>query len=415
MNAMLIIGFVALVALFIFWSAFRNWIGRQLNTIWGFVTLYAPNVANALVGAFNWIRTAVGVYAFILLCTAIVALILMAFALLIHWPTGSAFLFVLAICLVILAWLPAGIILRVFKVTDAVVPQALKALIAWIAFLGWLCLMSPDVITMKSLLGAALFGFIFFGSAFKTKAIDKLIIPLVVVMCLWTAWSYFWPESFRSMTRYTESWAKRIQTAKDRGSIDHEMNAATTYGLVLENVYVTYSLSEDTVLEEHADTLLTGTTVKIANHKREVKVIDGQGFVQIIKAKKNGSYVGGRKVWIEAEYVQLATPRELIPENDDLLKRKKVVNKSTSVRDSIFTQGTYYIDVNGVTPFNIVVHPTKTGCARYNMSSDDYNYKISYFGGGVVKDGPNVVYPYFAIPKFQLISSTNEQVKLVVS
>lgn len=341
MNAMLIIGLVALIALFIFWTAFRNWIGRQLNAIWGLLTIYTPTVANALVGVFNWVRRIISIYAFILLITAIVAIILMAIALLINWPTGSAFLFVLAICLVILAWLPAGIILRVFKVTDAVVPCALRALIAWIAFVGWLCLMAPDVITMKSLLGAALVGFIFFGTTFKTKALDKLIAPLVVVMCLWTAWGYFWPESFRSTTRYTESWAKRIQTAKDRGSIDHEMNAATTYGLILEDVYVTYSLSNDSVLKEKADTLLTGTKVKIANHKKEVKVIDGQGFVQIIKAKKNGSYVGGKKVWIEAEYVQLATPRELIPENDDLLKKQKTNQKPEAPKQLTLSKGVY--------------------------------------------------------------------------
>ena len=412
---LLIIVLVALVALFIFWTSFRNWIGRQLNAIWGLLTIYAPTVANALVGAFNWVRRVVGIYAFVLLITALVALVLMVIALFINWPTFSAFLFVLAICLVILAWLPAGIILRVFRLTDAVVPSVLRVLIAWIAFVGWLCLMCPDVITMKSLLGAALVGFIFFGSAFKTKAIDKLIIPLVVVMCLWTAWSYFWPESFRSTTRYTESWAKRIQTKQDRGSINNETDASTTYGAILQDVHVTYDLINDSVLDEHADTLLVGTIVKISNHKKEVKVIDGQGFVQITKAKKNGSYVAGKKVWIEAEYVQLAGPRELIPENNDLLKRQQAAKKSTSEKDSIFTQGTYYIDVNGATPFNIIVRPTKTGCDRYSMSSNDYNYKVSYFGGRTIQDGPGVVYPYFPTPKFKLISSTNDRVKLVVS
>lgn len=347
MNILLVIGVIALVAFVIalvLSHDFRHWIGDTLTAIGLLIADAIPVVGNWLRDALILVRRVISIYAFILLITAIVALVLMAIALLIHWPTGSAFLFVLAICLVILAWLPAGIILRVFRVTDAVVPCALRALIAWIAFVGWLCLMAPDVITMKSLLGAALVGFIFFGSTFKTKAIDKLVVPLVIVMCLWTAWGYFWPESFRSTTRYTESWAKRIQTKKDRGSINNETDAATTYGQALKDITVLYNLVNDSILNDAmVDTLKIGTIVKIVSHKQEIKVIDGQGFIQIQLANLKGSFVRGQKYWVEAEFVQLANPREVTPDNPDLLKNRtaKTNQKPEAPKQVLLSKGVY--------------------------------------------------------------------------
>lgn len=344
----LIISLVALVALLIFWTAFRNWIGRQLNAIWGLLTIYAPTVANAFVGVLNWLGRVLGIYSIILLGTSVVALVLMIIALLFLGPTASAFLFVLAICLVILAWLPAGVILRLFRITDAVVPCALRSLIAWVAFVGWLCLMAPDVITTKSLVAAALVGFIFLGATYKTKAIDKLIVPLVVIMCLWTAWSFFWTESFRSTTRYVESWAKRIQTHKDRGSIDNEVDAATTYGIVLQDITVLYTCPHDTILDEQAvDTVKIGTKVKIGSHKKEIRVIDGQGFIEIqLPDKKTGSFVRAKKYLVEAEYVQLASPREVTPEDRSLLRKRGVPNNEPTLPayvGGIFSQGDHVL------------------------------------------------------------------------
>lgn len=326
MIAILIIGLVALIALFIFWTAFRDWLGRQLDAIWTIIVAVAPGIAAWLLNAFNWVGRAVGRYAFILLCVAAVVLVLMIVGLFIPWPAWSAFLFVLAICLVLLAWFPAGVILRLFRLTDAVVPRALRALIAWIAFVGFLCLMCPDVITIKTLLGAALVGFIFFGSTFKTKAIDKLIVPLVVCMCLWTAYGYFWPESFRSNIQIAESFAKRLQSVKDRTSRENETYAATTYAVALRDIVALYECSHDTVLTDvAADTVKRGTIVKLVSRKHEIKVIDEQGFVEIQLANKKGLFVGGQnKYYVEAEFVELATPRDITPKEDlkDLLKKQ---------------------------------------------------------------------------------------------
>jgi hypothetical protein len=91
------------------------------------------------------------------------------------------------------------------------------------------------------------------------------------------------------------------------------------------------------------------------------------------------------------------------------------VAASAVVKDSIFRKGVYYIDVNGgETPYNIVIYPTKVGCARYNLSSEDYNYKILFSDGEVVQADPNAIVRHRDRPVFKLFSSAKERVKLVV-
>lgn len=341
MNVILILGIIALIAMLIFWNAFRNWVGNQLNAIWDIIEIYAPALAALLVDAFDWVRNASRVYLVVFLITALLSLVLLTLSLLINSPILTAMAFILAICLMIVVWLPAGIILRVFKLTDGVIPSVLKELVAWVAFVGWLGLMCPDVLTFKSFLGAALVGFIFFGIAVKINALEKLVAPLVIVMCLWVAWGYFWPESFRATTRYTESWAKRIQTKKDRGSINNETDVATTYGQALQDIIVLYELNDKGILNDAiVDTVKMGTIVKLVSHKAEVKVIDGQGFLEIQLANQRGSYVRGVKYYVEAEYIQIASPWDVTPKNPDLLKnRHSKTSVSVSKVGGIFRVG----------------------------------------------------------------------------
>ena len=112
--------------------------------------------------------------------------------------------------------------------------------------------------------------------------------------------------------------------------------------------------------------------------------------------------------------------------NVDLLKDRaeKIEKIKTSepikfpinqVQDSIFTKGTYYINVEGKTSFNIVVVPTKHGCARYTLSSKKYNYAIIFSDGEIIQDGPGVIVAYREKPVFKLYSKTGDIVKLVVS
>jgi len=260
--SILIVILMAFLGTFIFSPEFRTWISDSVEAI------------GLLLGeVFVWVRKWVRRYVYFVLVMALAVLGLIIWALLTSSPTFSAFLFVLAICLVILTWLPAGVILRLFRVTDAVIPRVLREFVAWVAFVGWLSLMCPEVLTMKSLLGAALVGFIFFGTCTKIKVLDRIIAPIVIVMCLYSAvWSFFWPESFRSNTQFVESGAKRVQSIKDRISRENETYAATTYAVTLRDIVALYKCTHDTVLTDVAvDTVKRGTIVKLVSRKRRLK------------------------------------------------------------------------------------------------------------------------------------------------
>lgn len=426
----MIIVIVALVIFFgliIFCRDFRTWLGNTLQAIVLLIANAIPAVAVWLVDVLRVVGRIVGIYSIVLGATALFALILIVVALLINAPGFTAFAFVLAISLVLLAWLPAGIILKVFRINKNVVPLAMKTFIAWVAFVGFLGLVMPDVLTFKSIMGAALVAFILLGVTTKIKALDVIIFPLVIIMCLSVAWKHFFPEDFRSTTRFIASWGKVVNTAKDRSSIDNETGAATTYGVVLRDVTTLYDFTTNKktgteIPSFEKISLSKGTIVKISSHKQEVKEFDGQGFVRIQLANADGSFVLGEKRWIEAEYVMIATPRDLTPEDKSLLPQQTppVTTQPapsepiSSVRDSIFTTGEYYINVKGETPYNIVIVPSKIGCAMYSLSSEKYNYQIKFFQGDLIQGSPTASLKYYERPKFQLCSQQGDLVKLTV-
>lgn len=414
MNLILILIFIAIVVMIIFWTGFRTWISRQLNALWTLVTIYVPVVATWIGGVFRFIIRALGVYSLTVLILSAIALALIFISLLIGSPAFTAFAFVFGLGLILLAWLPAGVILRAFKVTNNIVPQVIRTFVAWVAFVGFLALVFPDIASFKTMMGAALIALITLGLTARFNALDKVIFPLVALMVLTITWKHFFPENFRSTVRYTQSWDKRINTAKDRGSIGNETEAATTYAVILKDVKSLYSKpGED--MDEIVKSLDEGTLVRIVNHKQEVLVYDGQGFVEIQIAKDNGSFVNGRKYWIEAEFVRVVSPGEI------MAKEKKEENSSnnsptpqpiTEVRDSIFYPGTYYIDVNGVTPFNIVPVSNR-GCVNINLSSDRLAYFIMFSDGEVIKASQSSN-KYRENLVFRL-KAQNERIRLVVS
>lgn len=311
----------------IFSGGFHKWITRNLHALGLLLASIAPALFGVIAGLFKAIFGVMKIYSIILLITTLIALGLITISLFIN----SQALIVLAILLIIIAWLPAGLILRASRLTTRVIPGSLKTFIAWTAFVGFLGLMCPDVLTLKSFLGASLVGLIFFGVCVKMNILEKIVVPLIFIMCFWTAWNYFWPQSFRSTTRYVESWAKRTQSKKDRGSIRNETEAATTYAVTLRDVVALYKCSHDTVLTDVAiDTVKRGTIVKLVSRKKEIKVIDEQGFVEIQLANKKGLFVGGQnKYFVEAEFVQLATPSDITSKEDlqNLIKKHEVTNE----------------------------------------------------------------------------------------
>jgi hypothetical protein len=182
-----------------------------------------------------------------------------------------------------------------------------------VALFGFLAMLYPNLLSFKLFLALNLLGLIVFGMAARFRFLDKVVVPLIVCICFIYAWQYFLPDSYRSATRYLSSWSRRISTFTDRGSLGNEVEAVATYGSFLKDITVLYRLTDNSLHD--FDTLLSKETiVKVVNHKEEIMVYEGQGFVLIQLAKENGSFIGGSKYWIEAEFVRLVNPKKLVSE-----------------------------------------------------------------------------------------------------
>lgn len=385
--AMISIIFVVFMALMIFVTPFRTFVIGELSAIALLIGHYVP----------DWLRSAaraVGIYTFILAAVTLLGFLLMFIAILIGNPGLTGFLFLFSLSLILLAWLPAGVILRTFRVTAAVVPQSLKVAIAYLAFVGFLGLVTPGVFTFSTVVGAGLVALILMGAAAHFNFLDRVIIPLVLIMCIVLAWQNFFPESYRSSVRYASSWSKRFDTFKDRGSIGNEAEAATTYGVLLKSINVLYTKTPNGGLAETEVSLNRGTNVLIVSHKDEVLIVDGQSFVQIKLAKKNGSFVNGQKFLVESEFVQLASPRELVPEDDSLLPggdtEGNSLGKISVTKLNLGTNVFHLPNVGDETPFMSFPDGIKVS---YKISSSDYGHKIIYSDGREFEGSPNGALP----------------------
>ncbi len=412
MNIILITVFMTFMVMLIFWTSFRNWIGRQLGALWVIAQAYFPNI-------WNNVRNFLGLYSIVLVITAVISLVLIILGLLVPWPGFTAFAFVLACMLILLAWLPAGIILRVFRINTAVVPQALKVFIAWIAFLGFLAMVFPELVSFTALMGVALVALISLGLTAKMNFLDKVIWPLVVVMLLTIGWKHFFPESFRSTVRYTQSWSKRITTLKDRGSINNEMDAATTYAVVLMDTRVLYVKNgEQLDVVDHP--LTRGTIVRLVNHKSEVFVYEGQGLVEIQLSTENETFINGRRYWIEAEFVQIASPRDIVPRDDSLLPKNQQAQSSSPQQSQpleliVLGPGTHRIKVLPGEPSELmqIRASNPMACGPYSFQSPRYNYEIWFTDGDRIIGGRGIM-PHKVNPIFRLFSQTGDEVTIIV-
>lgn len=98
--------------------------------------------------------------------------------------------------------------------------------------------------------------------------------------------------------------------------------------------------------------------------------------------------------------------------NSKKTKSQPINEEYDVVPDRIFSSGIHYIDVNGITPFNIIINPSEKG-GEYSLVSENYNFKIIFSDGDVITPGIGVNTGYRPVTKFRLKGS--DRVKLVVS
>ena len=269
------------------------------------------------------------IYAIAVGAVIVVDIIAIIFALLVQSPVFSGLVF-LAVCTnFFVVWLPLGVVLKIFKVNSAVVPPSIRSFFAWLSFVAFMAVMAPELFSMKVVIVASILAVFFLALPTKVKFMEKILMPFVVIMLLVVGWQHFFPEDFRSSVRYAQSWSKRVNSSKDRGSIDNETEAATSYAQMLRDIDVLYVQSTHFLDPDTSNHLKRGDVVRLVDHKDAVTVYDGQGFVEIQLKNAQGTYFKGPKYWIEAEFVQIASSRDIVPEDDSLLPKN--AQKASSV------------------------------------------------------------------------------------
>jgi len=95
-------------------------------------------------------------YALIAGVTIIVIVSLLFLAIMIGSPIFSGLVFLVAIVCFFVLWLPLGVVLKIFRINNAIVPTPVKSFFSWVAFVGFMAMMTPDVFTLKTTLVASL-------------------------------------------------------------------------------------------------------------------------------------------------------------------------------------------------------------------------------------------------------------------
>jgi len=410
LTLVLLILLAAFLSLIVFWKKFRDYLGNKIVAAGKLVKTHFPAVYDGIKKFFRFLARIIGAYALFILISSLVATLLIIIALLSGSSTFIAIAFILALFLLFLAWLPTGVILRVFGINKVVIPQSLKTFVSWVALFGFLAMLYPNLLSFKLFLALNLLGLIVFGMAARFKFLDKVVVPLIIFICFIYAWQYFLPDSYRSTTRYLSSWTKKISSFTDRGSLGNEVQAVATYGSFLKDITVLYQLTDDGGLHDFDTLISKETVIKVVDHKEEVMVYEGQGFVLIQLAKENGSFVGGDKYWIEAEFVRLINPKKLVYEkasnlNSSSSQSKNSNQKSRELEDKNIVYDRNKIDFLLYGTGKTYAYELQAGeftpwrgfkdnyFSNAGISSETYDYTIYFSDGTSYKGGPDTPIP----------------------
>ena len=356
---------------------------------------------------------------------AIAAFIILGVA--INVPVVTGICFSLSIVLFYLVFLVPGLFFRLIRVNQTVFPPAIKTAAAWLAVLGFLGMFSPEALSFDLLLGVGFLAFIALGIATKTDFLTKVAYPLVLAMCFIVVWKFVAPENFRAATRHFYAKNAQVNSWNDRKSIEAEADALVTYARPNRHISVVYIATmekdEDGIeyisgMKEKEDfSINENTLIKVYNHKGNVMQYEGQGFVMVQIAKKNGSFVNSGKYWLEADYLTILSPGDLAEERRIAAEQKQraatIAQPQVQFQPTASTKPTVY---EAVGTYTIAAANQESGwvtvanCRHFNFTH--YNFEIVYKDGTSKKVWEEKSLP--SIATFKVINRSNEPVGLLV-
>jgi hypothetical protein len=386
---------VAVVAVLIafrpdFRTDFNNFLIGILHELW--------EAADAVV---TFLIPIIRTYGIIIAIVLVIDTALVTLGLLIHSPEIKAISILLACGLYLVTYLPLGLLLRGSTLTCAVFPRQIRAYVAWLCFIAFLGLIWPEIISEPIVLLGALLVIGIFSGLMSKKSMLPVAAFLTVIIVSATIWEYVDPDSYRvlrgNFTAHKEAVVENIH----RNTIETKSDAKSTYGRLLKDVKVAYtvSLENDSIVSmtDYSVSLSKDSTFLVMGHKKDVYPYDGQTFVEIKLPSQNGSFVSGTKLWIDADLVEIGSRKNVEGlqagrEQAKIQKYDNVVTKSfvqsqSSPSISATTASSFY-DVVGSYPLGLAfgqesgwikVGPCHTG----NFSSD--SIQLTYRDGSSVK------------------------------
>jgi len=374
---------------------------------------FRTGVANAITNVVEIVFGVARIYA-LAVGAAIISMTLLVFiALMIGSPVLSGIVFLFAIVVFFILWLPLGVVLKLFNATPAVVPIGVRSFFAWLAFVGFLAMMTPDIFTMKTTLIAALLAIFFAMIPARFNSLEKLVMPLIIIMCLIGAWKIISPDNFRSFRRHGNATGGVITTWNDRRSFTKEANSSSTFARLEQDAKVVYTATIDndqiTSLTPVAMDLKFGTIFLLCNQKEETKIFQGQAFTKIQFSNEQGSYVNGNCFWIEANLLKVGTL-------DDVRISKKPGDCSpVGERLVALGPGTHTLILAPGEVVHLKTYPSRDGCNLLTMSSPTFNYQYKFGQQRWSPDGNGIIYPYMKQPECLLCSKTGDTLTIMVA
>jgi len=351
-------------------------------------------------------------YALIAGVTIIVIVSLLFLAIMIGSPIFSGLVFLVAIVCFFVLWLPLGVVLKIFRINNAIVPTPVKSFFSWVAFVGFMAMMTPDVFTLKTTLVASLVAIFIL---MLTSRFNKLVLLLVIIMCFFSAWKLIAPDSFRAVDRHRLAISSLFTTANDRAALRKEAKASSTFGRLIKDVRVVY-LRNGSQLAEIPVSLPKGTIVLLCDQKRGASIFQGQSFVEVRLPNNYGSYVNSQCYWLESNLLEIGTMASLTPAEKSSEERH--VLRDTIVRDTIMSvslgPGIHKLQLKPGQTIRLRTTPSKDGCGLLSMSSPTYSYQFKFDGRSWEHDGPAVKYPYMRYPTCLLRSQCGDIITIKV-
>jgi hypothetical protein len=238
--------------------------------------------------------------------------------------TGVAF--VLAIILFTVAYAPIGITKALFG--HEPVPRIVKLIVGWLAVAGWVGMMYPTATNWVVVLILLFVGII--TTVFsKTNIIEKVIVPVVIILTVSAGIREVFPDTYRASTRWMTSNGKMGVAYVDRQSLMSEGTTSSNFAKPIKDIFL-YKIDKmritNTGIIWSKDSIL-----RVLSPKDTGITVNGLLFIKVQIPDENGSYIDGPEYWVEADLIDIASRRSLLSKSEELKDSEKELTQEPAV------------------------------------------------------------------------------------